>query len=352
MILEEIEYNDWKITSQDNMIDRYQKSISSYYLNNWYEKVKDITFRTYIYKNLDEILEILPFEKCIVRYENKSPKDSEYWKPISTKTELINIFHTSLRSKTNAGDLYCVREYKELGSEYRCFWNNGLVAISSEDNFQENNCVNEIIKYIESIRNYIPYHRCVFDIAELKNETNSYILIEFNSWESNSGAHRFDWSDDTEIFYSTERYDYIINKNDITTKCICLYRVQSTEIRWQNFGCTIQNPNADLYVAEKYYDVLNVKDLFDIYEIVDDYNYINTLFTPDYIYCSNDVWLGKFDRYSLDLKDFVRGVFRFDQLNFCSDGKIYDGANYYYSNLVPFKKSQYERRPTVINQCY
>ncbi len=43
-------------------IERKQKSISSYYLNQWYDKVKYITFETYFYTK-DEIPDVLPFEK-------------------------------------------------------------------------------------------------------------------------------------------------------------------------------------------------------------------------------------------------------------------------------------------------
>ena len=93
----------------------------------------------------------------MIRYENKSPKDSESWGSVSTKEELINVFYTSLRCKTNPGKYYCVREWIELGSfeeeEYRCFWNNGLVAVSSESDTEPK--INEILDYITKIKDYI-----------------------------------------------------------------------------------------------------------------------------------------------------------------------------------------------------
>lgn len=357
MILEDIEQNDWKVLPDMGCEERKQKAISAYYLDQWYDKVKDITFNTYIYKNINEVPEELPFAKSIVRYENKSPKDSEFWKPICTKDQLINLFRTSLRCQSNKGRYYCVREFKEIGDEYRCFWDNGLLAISSESTYSPD--INGIMEYINSIKSYIPYHRCVFDIAELKNDPNNkYIFIEFNSGETNAGAHRFDWVDDTELFYSVNRYNYIVNNDDQVYKCVCTYTAQYVTTHWQggkDFRC---NPWAELYICDKYCNTMTVKELFESYEIVDDNNYpntfctnyLNTLFTNDHIYCSNDIWLGKFDRLTLECVKTVRGVFRFNQLDFCSDGKIYDGNQYYYSDLTPFKLSQYAVGPKVIKR--
>ena len=97
MFIEEQEFNDWNINSTDDGETRKLKSISAYWLNSWYTKMQDITFKTVVYENVDDIPNILPFEKCMIRYENKSPKDSEFWGPVSTKEELINVFYTSLR---------------------------------------------------------------------------------------------------------------------------------------------------------------------------------------------------------------------------------------------------------------
>lgn len=80
---EEIEYHDWEVTNFMSNNDRLNKSITSYYLNIWYPFVENITFKTYIYPIISTIKECcplkLPFENCMVRYENKSPKDSELW---------------------------------------------------------------------------------------------------------------------------------------------------------------------------------------------------------------------------------------------------------------------------------
>ena len=89
MFIEEIEENDWNIKPNDNNDYRKYKSIESYHLHNWYDKLNEITFNTYIYESIDDIPEVLPFKKCMIRYENKSPKDSEFWGPVEKKEELI-----------------------------------------------------------------------------------------------------------------------------------------------------------------------------------------------------------------------------------------------------------------------
>lgn len=346
MILEEIELYDWKIKPCTTPEERKHKSVQAYYLNAWYDDVKDITFKTYIYDNLENIPNDLPFQQSIVRYENKSPKDSEFWSHISTKNQLCNLFYTSLRCKTNKGKYYCVREFKELGQEYRCFWSNGIVAISSESEIKPN--FYEIINYINSIKKYIKYHRCVFDIAELKNvTTEKYIFLEFNSWETNSGAHRFNWNIDTEIFYSTEKYKCVSNNTNFIDKYTCLYFPKYLTARWLNGEVLVENTDKQIYVVNNYCDIITPKELFDTYKIVEDVNYLNTLFTETHFYCSNDIWLGKFERDTLKCVDSCRGIFRFDPINFCEDNKIYDGENYYYDDLSPFKCSQYSKKPKI-----
>lgn len=308
MFIEEQEFNDWNTSFVDANDTKKEKSISAYWLNNWYEKIKDITFDTVIYNSVDEIPDILPFKKCATRYENKSPKDSEFWGPISTKEELINLYYTSLRCKTNPGKYYCVREWIDLGDEYRCFWNNGLIAISSESEFEPP--INQILNYINSIKSKIFYNRCVFDISHIK-ETNELIFIEFNSFESNSGAHRFDWIDDTHIFYSPEKITikWLTGQKEIYDN---LLKVNST------LEYIIFKMNNELYEFVK----LNKPS--------------NYLITEKYIYIANDIWLGRFDL-NLNPINWTRGVFRFDQLQLCTNGSIYCNNKYYYYDLTPIR---------------
>lgn len=63
MYIEEQEIEDWNIQPTDNNEIIKQKSISSYWLTNWYDKMKDITFKIIIYDSLENIPDILPFNK-------------------------------------------------------------------------------------------------------------------------------------------------------------------------------------------------------------------------------------------------------------------------------------------------
>lgn len=333
MLLEEIEFNDWKILPSDNNNDRFKKSVEAYWLNNWYDQMKDITPKTFIYTHLDEIPDILPFDKCMVRYENKSPKDSEFWGSISTKEELIKIFYTSLRCKTNQGKYYCVREWINLAdSEYRCFWNNGLVAISSESNYEPP--INEILEYINNIKNKIIYNRCVFDIAHMYdsnkiNNLGDLMFIEYNSWESNSGAHRFNWYENTEELYNST--------NEIT-------------IKWLNGEKKINQSITNLNRINYTNYLLDNEMLSLLYKnkILKPIKPTNYLITEKYVYITNDIWLGRFD---LNLKplNWKRGVFRFGNLELCTDGCIFDGTNYYYYDLTPKNTKSLIKNKSKIN---
>ena len=133
-MIENIEYNDWHIFPSDANEIRRSNSISAYYLDKTYDAIADISFPTIFYPNIESVPDVLPFEQCMVRYENKSPKDSEHWGSVQTKTEMLIIYQTSLRCKTNPGQIYCVREWSyKLQIEFRCFYNNKLVAVSGSD---------------------------------------------------------------------------------------------------------------------------------------------------------------------------------------------------------------------------
>ena len=303
MFVEEQEIGDWSINLDDDNNIRKEKSISSYWLTNWYENMKEYTFETVIYDSIEKIPEILPWKKSMVRYENKSPKDSEFWGAISTKKELENVFYTSLRCKTNPGKFYCVREWIDLSNEYRCFWNNRLVAISSESIIKPP--IEKLLEYVNKIKSSIKYHKCVFDIGFVK-ETNELIFIEYNSWETNSGSERFDWNDDKEIFYHGD----------------------SIVIRWNGGEEKIEKIEK---IENKLLENKFKMDL-DLYMFVENNYPSNYLITEKNIYISNDIWLGLFD-YNLDSIKWIKGVFRFDNIELCVDGSICIGNKNYYSDL-------------------
>jgi hypothetical protein len=338
MFIETQEHQDWFINPDDSNEIRKNKSIETYWLNNWYDKMKEHTFSTIIYDNIDTIPDILPFNRCAVRYENKSPKDSEFWKPINTKEELINIFYTSLRCKKGQGKYYCVREWKDLGNEYRCFWNNGLVAISCEEDTEP--LINIIIEYISKLP--IIYYKCVFDIAFLK-DSEEMIFIEYNSWETNSGGHNFNWKNDTYILYPIEENNVVI--------------------RWKNNGEKIINQDAT-YIHNNNPLITNrikfhrlCDNLTRIQFIMNhnEYKYIindtpqNWLITDKYIYISNDIWLGRFD-FNLKPLNWTRGVFRFSSIKLCENNIICVGDTYYYSDLSSMRLNEFSEMPKIIKK--
>ena len=56
----------------------------------------------YVCLPLCSFIALISFSRVLdcpmTRYENKSPKNLEFWGPISTKKELINLYYTSLRN--------------------------------------------------------------------------------------------------------------------------------------------------------------------------------------------------------------------------------------------------------------
>lgn len=287
-MLEEIELHDW---SED------RNSISAYYLDRWYEKVKSVTFPTFIYKSIPEIL---PFQRCMVRYENKSPKDSEFWGPATTPEEVKKIFYTSLRCKTNPGKLICIREWiDDIHEEYRCFWNCGLVAANCPSHR-----IFEIINFVYSFP--IPYYRCVLDIAIIKNRL---YLIEFNSWEVNSGAKPFDWIDDTDIFYHSDQ-------------CVC---------RWLDESFSVETKRIKVPSAFRSVEV-------ETLEILAPTQPSNWVVTPDYLYVANDIWLGRFT-HDLQPINWKRGDFRFGGLIRLKTGCLQAGQKVFNSDLSERKHS-------------
>ncbi|AYV75698.1 MAG: putative orfan [Terrestrivirus sp.] len=322
--IESIEQNDWMINNEMKNDERFKLSVSAYYLHNWYNKVHDITFETVIYPITtleDSCPDNLPFERCMARYENKSPKDSEFWGPITNKQQLINIFNTSLRCVTNKGNLLCIRKWQDdWGPEFRCFWNKQLVCVgdhSKEQLLNDDNSIkmrNEIIDYIDTISSKIPYKRCVFDIVKLKE---GYKFIEFNSWESNSGANPFDWVNDTELLYP-----------DFTVDMITIHfrSLRDNNNNYKNIKINVPNKHKEYILATN----------FDInkYSILRQ-NSSTCLVTDKYLYVMTDIWLGLFNIHDLSNICWKRGVYRFCDIVQLENNIIQVGDKKYNYDLSP-----------------
>ena len=316
--IEDIEASDWNINDDDDGIIRYNKSISAYFLHNWYNAVSDITFKTYFYNSLDDIPEILPFAKSMVRYEHKSPADSEYWGPITTKKELEKMFYTSLTSRMKPGKIYCVREWIDLEIiEYRCVWNNYLTAISTDHEIDTDiEFLLTLIEYVKSIEHLIPFTKCIFDVGVLK-DTNEFILIEFNSWETLSRPHYFHWIDHTEYLYSTTGMTSI--KTNVNSSII--------QIKYCN-PCKqeiISNINAcDIHVSEP---------------IVPS----GWLIHDNFLYVVNDVWLQKIKLDDMTCVGWKRGVFRFSPMQLSNNNTIIIGTYEYSLDLKLLKENLHNK---------
>ncbi len=310
--MEEFEKDDWQIDNTTPNHIRKEKSISSYYLTQWIDKVRDITFPTCVY-TIDECPEQLPFDECMVRYEHKSPSDSEYWGPVNTKTAALNLFYTSLVCRRGRpGKYICVRKYAhDLGLELRCFWNTRLVAVgvqSFDDHpLSEDYCRN-MMNYLHEISNKIPFHRCVLDIAEC---TNGFILIEFNSWETNSGASPYSWIDDTDILYPLNGESRVYFKWNSGYRILNDSKVTKLPIPGDQ-----QLSNLDEIALKK----PNKPS--------------NWLVTNHYIYITTDIWIGYFD-HKLSPLGWRRGVYRFGHIMLCTNGYIYAGGEYFTPYLKP-----------------
>ena len=281
----------------------------------------------------------------MVRYENKSPKDSDFWGPIQTKQQMINVFYTSLRCKTNPGNIYCVREYNShIQTEYRCFYNNKLVAISGDDKPQKIMPYEELLIYIE--KKVIPrlkFIKCVFDIAQLTD--GNFIFVEFNSWETNSGAHLFDWLDSTEILYPE-------NSNIITFRHIDMNNIIVNNQIVKFIGKTYDLVNLVNLTTNQFnrYNFLLNPDSIDFNKIlISESVCSNWLVTKSYVYIFNDIWLGRFN-HNLKPLNWTRGVFRFSTILSCIDECIFAGNNFYYSDLRPkYLKSKTLIKSNILN---
>ena len=314
MLVEDLEMYDWKSNNDETGKSLRQKSITSYCLSNstiWYESIKDLTFEAKFY---DEIPNILPYDKCMVRWQNKSPKDSPNWGPVSTKEDVEKLFYTSLRCKDISGDngdisgdsedkkIYCFRPWIETYEEFRCFWNGTLKVVSSNGN---NNFSNDMIKllysYLAYIANRIPYHRCVFDICRI-NENNklSFKIIEFNSWETNSCGYHIDWKLNTDMLYGDTSFVYFVDSNRIVNLHSFFY----------------------LSYIPRFSNTKSISKICPDNIISGDYLYHN-----GFLYIHNDIWLGKF---TLDLKavSWKRGIYRFGNLKLINNQILIDGTKY------------------------
>jgi hypothetical protein len=295
--MEEIELHDWNVTHAMDNEERRLRSVNAYWLPQWYAKVADLTFPTTFHDVPPET-----FPPSMVRWEHKSPKDSEHWGPVTTRNQAENLFYTSLRCKTNPGTTYCLRPWYHVVQEWRCFWNGGLTAISGEVEPPP-----ALISYLTRIALRIPFYRCVVDIAV--DADGKWWLVEFNSWETNSGAHLFEWTDP------------LLYGGDGTVQCRWLSG--SSQLLWSVPSTLPALPKSDIPISEV--------------QIVAPHTPAGWILKDDAIYVCDDVWLVQFDL-NLQPRRWKRGPFRFSLLEATTQG-LKAGEMYLWDNLTPAKIS-------------
>lgn len=296
--MEEIELHDWNVTPHMDNEERRRRSISAYWLPQWYHKVADLTFPTTFHTT--------PPETCppsMVRWEHKSPKDSEFWGPVTTRAEVERLFYTSLRCKTNPGTIYCLRPWHPLVQEWRCFWNGRITAISGDVEPPS-----QLLSYLVSIAPRIPFFRCVLDVAV--DVENKWWLVEFNSWETNSGAHLFEWTDP--ILYGGDAIE-------------CRWIAEPSGTSRVNFPLSYVPPpmlSSDIAITEV--------------ELVPPHTPAGWILKETDLYVCDDVWLVQLDRATLQPRRWKRGPFRFAVLEATAQG-LKAGDMYLWNDLTPAK---------------
>jgi len=327
--MEESEQQDWGVNNYDNYDQRFKKSIEAYYLDKYYDKLKDFTYKTIFYNITDTlenaIPEILPFTENFVKYSNKSPKDSEYWEPVKTKDEVVRLFYTSLRCKRHITNTLCIREWSQVPiiEEYRCFWNRRLVAVSIQRDIIDGENFNSLLEFIKQLPT--PYYRAVFDIA--LHQDGSFKFIEYNSFETNSGGHQFNWHDDHEILFDVDGSSTIIRgmNRDLNLKDISL--LKPLQITGINF---------------------NVKPLDMI--ILQPEEPSGWLITDKYVYIMNDKYLGRFT-HDLKVINWKVGNFRFGALELIDNNIVVNNMCFHY-DLTPLKNTSHNSPKCPTSQWY
>jgi hypothetical protein len=346
MDVEQIEYNDWNLKKDSfNTLCAQQLtelSVNAYYVDRWINKIKDHTFETQIY-DADKLPDQLPYEKCMIRYEHCSPKDSEYWGACRLKEEALKMFNSSLRCYNNHGDKIIVRKWQEnIKKEYRIFWNTRVVAgclainnDSLEDSLEDGSTsallkdAEQILKYLSEID--IPYYRCVIDLALIEDESilenRFWKIIEFNSWETNSGALLFDWKKDTEKLYPE-----------------CYGNSLSVEFRRKDLDgniIVVNVPNNFVLKIKRFIPMIT-GSIFDPtnknIKILETNK--NSLLTDKYLIIQTDIWLIAFDKITFKDIIWVRNTNRFDSIIRINQNIFKSGTEYFDHNLSKLNEQQ------------
>jgi hypothetical protein len=156
---------------------------------------------------------------------------------------------------------------------------------------------------------------------------DKWVLIEFNSWETKSGAFPFDWILHTNIMY-----------NDNSS---VVFRSKSDEIIIDN-----QNLNQILKQIIKPEYITDLSSLAKTICVPE--NPSNYLVTEKYIYITTDIWIGVFDR-ELNNKGWKRGIYRFEPIYLVNENILYAGGEYLDLLLGPIRINRFNKleKPSI-----
>lgn len=165
-----------------------------------------------IRNEIDDNINEYPF----VRLCNASPKDYHKGCIFQSAIQVVEALENSARTWfmlntkiTKHKICVMMREKVEIDYEVRCFYNNGLRAVScnycKDDFVNINEFENIIIDFFEIYGDKMPYEQSTIDLGINKDFDDAFI-IEFNSFGINSkaGAELFDWREDFHILYHSD----------------------------------------------------------------------------------------------------------------------------------------------------
>lgn len=165
-----------------------------------------------IKSDINKNLKQYPF----VRLCNGSPKDYHNSCLFNDAGKVIEALENSNRTwfmlhpkKSDHSICVFMREYTKIDYEVRCFFNDGLRAVSCnycEEDINKLDFESLVIDFFDIYTDKLPYQQATIDLGINADFDNAFI-IEFNSFgiDSKAGAELFDWNEDYYDLYHSDK---------------------------------------------------------------------------------------------------------------------------------------------------
>jgi hypothetical protein len=146
---------------------------------------------------------------------NASPKDFTrdgcfYDNFDDLKTALINSQRTFYMLTSKTHDIHLMlRKKVYIQYECRCFFNNGLKAVSCNCHMESNEkeYLEDLVRdFFEMYESDIPYYSCCVDVAVNIDDVDVFV-VEINEYSKRAGAELFSWEEDAYILNSTDKIE-------------------------------------------------------------------------------------------------------------------------------------------------